>query len=608
MMKLDLNKLAEQVDDTILKRGKAYFEEGAVTNIDEYESNKWYAVVVGSESYEVEIHQVKNKINYYDCSCPYEYGPVCKHVVATIYAIKESKSQPAAAPKSKTTTTTTTTTKPAKALTTKKMVQEILDNVSYPELKAFLLAYALKKNEFGTMLLARFPDQTGIEGKEKYELILDNAFKAAADRTGFIEYANRTKVLKPVQELLAQAKNLFARKYYSEVVLICQAIIEKIILQTNNLEETGGKFEDAVDTAFSLLVQLVKAPVPVNLKENLFSYVIKELPQVTYHEMGFAQNWLELADMLAIDKTKEDHLIREIRDLLHQQKQKKSAKSKGSKHNALYAGILKQILFIPETYNEKQLTLFLANFLAGRNRRADADNLIEEYKHLPEFREILINRALTDKNYALAKKYVLEILASDRKTTIVDENKWVSWLMRIAEQEQDIPGIRQQALKLYYSTYNPEYLLKLKEYYSPEMWPDEYKKIVQKPLEEEEKKANWSFWGYRLAPTFIALQDWPRLFHYISKRPTLDLLLQTSTHFPKSYSPQLLEMYRKAVQECAAHNTNKSSYQTVAKVLKQMLLLEGGKPVVEKIISNFREIYKRRFALIAELNKVKFDK
>jgi len=608
MMKLDLNKLAEQVDDTILKRGKAYFEEGAVTNIDEYERDKWYAVVAGSEAYEVEIHQVKNKVNYYDCSCPYDYGPVCKHVVAAIYAIKESKSQPAAAPKSKTTTTTTTTTttKPAKAPTTKKMVQEILDNVSYPELKAFLLAYALKKNEFGTMLLARFPDQTGIEGKEKYELILDNAFKAAADRTGFIEYANRAKVLKPVQELLAQAKNLFVQNYYSEVVLICQAIIEKIILQTNNLEETGGKFEDAVDTAFSLLVQLVKAPVPVNLKENLFSYVIKELPQVTYHEMGFAENWLELADMLAIDKTKEDHLIREIRDLLHQQKQKTAARSKGSKHDALYAGIFKQILFIPETYNEKQLALFLANFLTGRNRQQEADTLIEEYKHLPEFREILITRALTDKQYALAKKYVLEILASDRKTTTVDENRWIFWLLQIAEQEQDILGVQQQARKLYHNTYKPEYLLKLRSYYSPEAWTTEYDKIIESLLQE--KKSGWLNLANRLLPTYIALQDWSRLFTYISKYPSLDLLLETSTFLPKSYSPQLLEMFRKAVQEYAINNASKTSYKTVAKALNQMLLLEGGKLLVEKILNSFRVIYKKRFTMMEELDKIKLEK
>jgi len=601
-MKLDLNKLDEQVDATILKRGKAYFEEGAVINIDEYQSNKWYAVVVGSESYEVEIHQVKNKINYYDCNCPYDYGPVCKHVVAAIYAIKESKSQPAAAPKSK-----IAAPKPVKAPSTKKMVQEILDNVSYPELKAFLLAYALKKNEFGSMLLARFPEHTGIEGKEKYTLILDNAFKTAADRTGFVEYANRMKVLKPVQELLEQAKSLFAQKYFSEVVLICQTIIEKINQQANNLEDTGGKFDDAVETAFSLLVQLVKAPVPVALKDNLFSYVLKELPQATYHETGVAENWLELADMLAIDKAKEDQLIWVIRELLNKQKEKIAAKSKAPKHDALFAGILKQILFIPEVYDEKQLVLFLVKFLISRNRKSEADKLIEEFKHLPEFREILITQALTNKQYALAKKYVLEILASDPKITPVDENRWNLWLLQIAEQEQDVLGVQQQARKLYLNTYQPEYLLKMQQYMSPEAWPDEYQKIVQKLTEEENRNPSWMYPANRLVPTFITMQDWPRLFNYISKRPTLDLLLQTSTHLPKSYSPQLLDMFKKAVQEYAAQNTSRTSYQAIAKVLKQMLILEGGKQMVEKIVSSFRVIYKRRFALIEELNKVTFD-
>ena len=229
---------------------------------------------------------------------------------------------------------------------------------------------------------------------------------------------------------------------------------------------------------------------------------------------------------------------------------------------------------------------------------------MEEFKHLPEIREILIIQALANKQYLTAKKYVLEILASDRKTTLIDENKWVSWLMRIAEEEKDIPGVRQQALKLYLSTYNPEYLLKLQQYTSPEAWPDEYRKIVQKLMEEEKKNSGWMYPGNRLVPTFIAMQDWSRLFDCISKRPTLELLLQTSTHLPKSYSPQLLEMYKKAVQEYAAQNTSRTSYQTVANVLKQMLLLDDGRAVVEKIVSNFRVIYKRRFALIEELNKI----
>ena len=600
-MKLDLNKLEEQVDATILNRGKVYFEEGAVLNLEEFESGTWYAVVEGTEPYEVEIHQDKNKIHYFDCSCPYDQGPVCKHVVATLYAIRESKTKRVAAPKSK-----TVGSKPIKAPTTKKMVQEILDNVSFQELKAFLQAYALKKNEFGSMLLARFSEHTGVDGKEKYALIIDNAFKAGADRTGFVDYANRAKVLKPMQELVDQAKNLFARKHYSEVVFICQTIIEKFKQHADNLEDTSGKFEETVEMAFSLLMQLVKEPVPAALKDSLFDYSLAEFPQASYHELQLADHWLELVDKLAIDKAKEDKLIRTVRELLQKEKEKRTAKSKGSKNDVFFSGVFKQIFFVPEIYEEKRLTLFLVNFLNSRNRRQEADTLIENNKHFSEFREMLIKRALADKQFIIAKKYVQEILASDRKTTSVDENRWNLWLLQIAEQEQDIPGVQQQARKLYLNTYQPEYLLKLKQYYAPEAWTSEYEKIIQ-PLLQGENKQSWLNSESRLIPTYIALQDWSRLFHYISKKPSLDLLMETSTYLPKSFSPQLLEIFRKAVQEYAANNATRTSYKNVAKALNQMLLLADSKPVVQKMLDRFRTIYKKRFAMIEELNKVKLE-
>jgi SWIM zinc finger len=77
-MKLTKNWLITNATDTSYSRGRGY--ESSVRKLKK-EGDTYTAKVDGSETYKVEIIESKNGIEA-DCSCPYDYEGICKHIVA----------------------------------------------------------------------------------------------------------------------------------------------------------------------------------------------------------------------------------------------------------------------------------------------------------------------------------------------------------------------------------------------------------------------------------------------------------------------------------------------------------------------------------------------
>ena len=86
-MSIKLENFEEEVHVLITERGKEYFDSNQVLMLKQT-LDGWTAVIEGSETYQVllEGHDV---ITSWQCTCPFEHGPVCKHVAAVFYAARE---------------------------------------------------------------------------------------------------------------------------------------------------------------------------------------------------------------------------------------------------------------------------------------------------------------------------------------------------------------------------------------------------------------------------------------------------------------------------------------------------------------------------------------
>lgn len=91
---VDLERLQELASAQIIRRGVTYFRENRVTDLV-CEDRRIRALVEGSNPdvpYSVEIHlDSDNELNF-DCTCPFDWEPVCKHAVAVLlkYAAEQS--------------------------------------------------------------------------------------------------------------------------------------------------------------------------------------------------------------------------------------------------------------------------------------------------------------------------------------------------------------------------------------------------------------------------------------------------------------------------------------------------------------------------------------
>lgn len=82
------------IDGTVLERGRSYYDSGAVYDLEEVAKNQWTANVAGSFDYSVTITELANGQLVTSCDCPYDYGPICKHIAATLFALEAEPERP----------------------------------------------------------------------------------------------------------------------------------------------------------------------------------------------------------------------------------------------------------------------------------------------------------------------------------------------------------------------------------------------------------------------------------------------------------------------------------------------------------------------------------
>lgn len=79
----------EMTDEEIIDRGRDYFTVGRVGELRFLDDKTVSAEVDGSRMYRVKILIDGDRILDWSCSCPYDLGDICKHVVAVLFALKE---------------------------------------------------------------------------------------------------------------------------------------------------------------------------------------------------------------------------------------------------------------------------------------------------------------------------------------------------------------------------------------------------------------------------------------------------------------------------------------------------------------------------------------
>lgn len=153
------------VDEKIRKRGFDYYRDGAITEVTR-EGDAISAVATGSSFYDVSFAVKGRKVSSPDCTCPYDWGPVCKHAVALAYHLQqEGFPKKSAAPKS--------------GLSSFKT---IIGGLSEAQLRAMLLDLAQRYPDVGNELkLYALAEQPPSPDDETFNQMVRNAVQRATE-------------------------------------------------------------------------------------------------------------------------------------------------------------------------------------------------------------------------------------------------------------------------------------------------------------------------------------------------------------------------------------------------------------------------------------------
>lgn len=228
-MKLTLDEIRELCTESSYERGLEYFHQGRVIDLGQF-GKKITATVAGTNDYKATIRADKEDIEA-SCTCPYNWGGYCKHIVATLIALSTDYHKVKKEGEEK-----------------EQRIEAILNSLSLDELKGFL------RGEFEENLSLRDHFTIFFSGRgskrrsiHDYKKEINLLYKEVAGRHGFIKYG----VEVDLSYICDLADRYIKVGNFLEAASIYQALSEVIAENMGNVDDSdgyyGGEFEQAIE-------------------------------------------------------------------------------------------------------------------------------------------------------------------------------------------------------------------------------------------------------------------------------------------------------------------------------------------------------------------------
>ncbi len=579
MMNISLSNLESVIDHAVVKRGRQYWQRGLVQDLEEIEDGKWTAQVEGTQVYEVRISISDDTVTDYNCTCPYDLGPVCKHEVAMLYAIQERLSGVATTNKGEQEITRGSKRRRAKTgkqkpKTVAKKVDEVLEKMSQEEVIDLVRSYALRNREFRVILLAQATLRSGGDSKRAYRELVKESLRSGMDRHGFIDYWSTRRAVRGAEELLNKAVKLVESGNPEQAIPIFQAVIEELVPALQFADDSNGDIGGAIDWAFDVFYKCIEKFQDPIIRKDLFDYCLTEANRKQYEGWDWKWDFLRMASELISSGEQEKELFANLNCI-----------SQAEQSSEFF-----------DLYNQEQAAQIKLEAIRKSGRENDINRFINDNLHHTSIRRLAIEQAFSNQDFSRVIELAKQGIEQDTKRQYPGlVNEWLVWLLKVAEKEENVEGIREYAGLLFFETGNFEYYERLKKTYSKSIWPDQ----IEKLLRHLQQRASFS----TLAEIVIREKEWQKLLDLVRGHTSFETLetyhKYLAPHFPK----ELVEMYEKTSKELLARSMGRADYQDVCQILRRMKKL-GASHRVRQLIKEFSEQYKKRRALLEELERV----
>ena len=531
-------------NETSLNKGYRYFHGGAVVKVW-IEKDSYKAHVDGSELYTVTISGDKGAIQT-DCTCPYDWGGACKHVVAALLAICHDK-------------------KIRNYNKDVKDIKALIEKTDSGRLKEFLFRIlsgdAALLEDF--RIFARGKEETG-DTPEKYKKeILSQLNKLKGVEYYYDDHDDLYEhpISDIVDEYTETAKKYTAQENYKEAIKIYQGICDACIenLRNERLEDFYDDIHFAAQESFKSMAENIRR---LSDKKSCFDYLLHAYVEFKDKEV-FKDVFLKIVSApeeanYVIEKSSVDLFPPIKLNLFIVKGEPEVVFSFGEEHYREYPEMAAplSVFYLKNNMRDKAITTAekALEIIQGKSRDFRFGfHLSDHQKDLREF---------------LHGCYVIES----------DYPKIVENLIMLIDHERDIA-----------------YYKKLKKIIKTEEEKNTIIERLEKLLDSD----------YDLLFKIYSLEsDYGRLLRLAGDSIQFDVFHLIVKSIRDRYPVECFELYKKKINRFTEDVKKRDAYREAAYWLKLMKEIPGMQEKFRRYIEHLREKYRRRPAFIDEIKGI----
>ena len=567
-MKIPLKEFEQHIDETILKRGFQYFKKGLVHEPEEIGPGEYEAIVDGTEQYTVQLSIKNDVITEYVCSCPYNFGPVCKHVVAVIFHLQKDELELYKKAKKK----TGEGKKTPKKKTVSQQINEILDVISRDSLNDYIKERCSKEKSFRILFLANFAYLVNPESKELYAQQIRAILTTSTDRDGYIGYSGARKVNIAVSELVQRAENQIEVSNYPSAFYMACAVLEEMTKAIQFAEDSNGDIGGSIDSAIDLFYTIVNQCESDELQKEIFNYCLDSFKKEIFKNWDWHFSMLDLATLLAKnpEEAKQIHLL------------------------------LDNIKASNDDFDIRKTQSIRLALISKMEGEVKATQFLEQNISNPDFRIIAIEAAIEKKEYTVAIAFAEDGIKIDEKKSPGLANDWRDYLLDIYTIQHDTDNIIKYSRFLFLNANREKkvYFRLMKIYIAPENWDNFVGQLIKDIISKNRLTDHSSIMNI-----YIWEERWDKLFDFVKRNLSLNNLDAYEQYLMKDYANEISDFYQTAILDYVEVNISRGYYQTACRYLRRLIKM-GFREKADFVMQQLKTLYPKRKALMEELETV----
>ncbi|GAA4059005.1 SWIM zinc finger family protein [Amphibacillus indicireducens] len=547
---MNLNNFEEYIGDLIVYRGEHYYLNKYVKQINQTKNGDYKATVSGSKKYTVKVKlDQANNIIASACTCPYDFGDICKHEVAVFFELRD---------------------------------QNTIESVEEPELKDLL--QKLPKQKLIDFLI----DQTNKNPELELELRLnfgpkeDEIFASralikeyieSATDNGFVSYNDAWDAVYGAELVLEKMLNYLDSDETKTIILLGEMILAEMTDLIGYCDDSGGAIGGVIDQAIeNMAYATAQTTAHLSTKEKL--EIVQLLVKASQHERYQGWSDWQLA-LLKICLPLCD--VADCRTLLENELEKLSNEAK------------------PNRYLLKEIKLLQAELIKKYDSDEQTQRFLAENIAIPEIREQIILQHFEQKDYQQALELCVdgEKLDHDYAGLV---SRWKNYRYQAYEQLNDLENQKSLGMSLLLAG-DYDYFGKLKKLHEKDQWP-----AVLDYITENIDQTGYRNHVYLQILKAENLTD--KLLTFCKNNPSMvsELYPDLMTEYPE----QVKEIFIHSIRSIAEHSSNRKEYRGVCKIIRTFNKATDHENTA-KIIKELEQRYHRKPAFLDELSKIRIS-